>query len=182
MSDWSEKYFGSDLLEYKIVEGTLWFSYSLNDRQHKETVPAHLINTGIDAIEVYVRERISKVKEEVRKKQARCQRKIAATDVPVTLVHDGIEITGHIKYAPPRYAKEHASIKVILETPEKYAEGREERESLFGGIEMFTDEGEVSASAIERARKILIEIYEKKKKRLVHPLLHDLADKLNKRR
>ena len=164
-------------IEYSEDFGRLKFICEKDGFKLSDTIPDSIINKGKVAITKYVMERmdnyIRQTKKDTTKNKKRVDR-MTNTNISITVSQNGQDLKGRIICY--KVKSDRGLITIILEFPKKYM-GDDSIYSCFGmgitEIRVFNDNGHLTKWAIDRAKKLLIEIYERKRKR-------EIAKKLNK--
>lgn len=156
-------------IEYSEDFGKLKFSCEKDGFKLSDTVPDSIISRGKVAITKYVRGRMDDHIDRTKKfdvKNKKRKERIRNTNTLISVSHDSQNLKGRI--IDYKGKSKRGLITIILEFPKKYKSD----DSIYGcfgmsmvGIRVFDDYGNLTKWAVVRAKRALVEIYERKKKR-----------------
>lgn len=179
-------------VEYFEKAGELWFRYeetvSLPTQHHaaryreygiEEQIPKELQDRGdLEAINEYAEDRISKKIGRAKKRSAAQDKYSENPNFPISVEHNGIVLRGKIVSVTDSF------LGVRLESPAEFS-GEDGINYGFSaamsGKYIFSGHKQFSNDAVATARRLLIEIYRKKKHEADNAKVVSLARRLNQR-
>lgn len=170
-------------IEYHEEEGDVWYSYretkhysqgSYREYKTEGKVPTNIVSKGKEAIHTYVQEQVYLAVSSQKKRAAAHDAFAKNPDFPVEVRYKGILLKGRIDSASDRY------LSVQLQEPYEGESGINFGwASAMVGHFIFDGHGRFSESAIQSAKKLLIQIYEEEEHKRKYADTIDLVDQLN---